>query len=123
MSEEKEKGRLSLKLGRKKLLQQTLPSSKVRQNSTMEAQSQSECPPPFSGLHNLGNTCYLNSVLQVLRFCPGFRSGVEKLISSREEGSESKCSSGGGSLIACLCKVNCLGVQSVRVESSSLTGI
>ena len=34
---------------------------------------------PFVGLNNLGNTCYLNSVLQVLYFCPGFKSGVKHL--------------------------------------------
>uniref|UniRef100_UPI003CE5C931 Ubiquitin carboxyl-terminal hydrolase 1, N-terminal fragment,Ubiquitin carboxyl-terminal hydrolase 1 n=1 Tax=Homo sapiens TaxID=9606 RepID=UPI003CE5C931 len=28
---------------------------------------------------NLGNTCYLNSILQVLYFCPGFKSGVKHL--------------------------------------------
>ncbi|XP_037702195.1 ubiquitin carboxyl-terminal hydrolase 1-like [Choloepus didactylus] len=34
---------------------------------------------PFVGLNNLGNTCYLNSILQVLYFCPGFKSGVKNL--------------------------------------------
>ncbi|XP_043315270.1 LOW QUALITY PROTEIN: ubiquitin carboxyl-terminal hydrolase 1-like [Cervus canadensis] len=34
---------------------------------------------PFVGLNNLGNTCYLNSILQVLYFCPGFKSGVKHL--------------------------------------------
>ncbi|NXK87257.1 UBP1 hydrolase, partial [Formicarius rufipectus] len=34
---------------------------------------------PFVGLNNLGNTCYLNSVLQVLYFCPGFKTGVKHL--------------------------------------------
>ncbi|XP_075901532.1 ubiquitin carboxyl-terminal hydrolase 1 isoform X2 [Nelusetta ayraudi] len=34
---------------------------------------------PFVGLNNLGNTCYLNSVLQVLYSCPGLREGVKKL--------------------------------------------
>lgn len=34
---------------------------------------------PFVGLNNLGNTCYLNSILQVLYYCPGFREGVKKL--------------------------------------------
>ncbi|XP_071493124.1 ubiquitin carboxyl-terminal hydrolase 1-like [Diadema antillarum] len=34
---------------------------------------------PYTGLHNLGNTCYLNSVLQVLRYCPGFSENVERL--------------------------------------------
>ncbi|KAM5256907.1 LOW QUALITY PROTEIN: ubiquitin carboxyl-terminal hydrolase 1 [Ctenodactylus gundi] len=43
---------------------------------------------PFVGLNNLGNTCYLNSILQVLYFCPGFKSGVKHLfniISRRKE--------------------------------------
>ncbi|KAM3915198.1 ubiquitin carboxyl-terminal hydrolase 1 [Leptodactylus fuscus] len=34
---------------------------------------------PFVGLSNLGNTCYLNSVLQVLCYCPGFKNGVRQL--------------------------------------------
>ncbi|RVE73568.1 hypothetical protein OJAV_G00032540 [Oryzias javanicus] len=34
---------------------------------------------PFVGLNNLGNTCYLNSVLQVLHYCPGFREGLKTL--------------------------------------------
>ncbi|KAM3840854.1 ubiquitin carboxyl-terminal hydrolase 1 [Vipera latastei] len=43
---------------------------------------------PFVGLNNLGNTCYLNSILQVLYFCPGFKTGVKQLfniISKRKE--------------------------------------
>ncbi|EHB14658.1 Ubiquitin carboxyl-terminal hydrolase 1 [Heterocephalus glaber] len=43
---------------------------------------------PFVRLNNLGNTCYLNSILQVLYFCPGFKSGVKHLfniISKKKE--------------------------------------
>ncbi|KAM9324126.1 LOW QUALITY PROTEIN: ubiquitin carboxyl-terminal hydrolase 1 [Gastrophryne carolinensis] len=34
---------------------------------------------PFVGFSNLGNTCYLNSILQVLCYCPGFKSGIKEL--------------------------------------------
>ncbi|XP_053325513.1 ubiquitin carboxyl-terminal hydrolase 1 isoform X2 [Spea bombifrons] len=34
---------------------------------------------PFVGFNNLGNTCYLNSILQVLCYCPGFKRGVTHL--------------------------------------------
>ncbi len=38
----------------------------------------------FSGLCNLGNTCYVNSVLQALRFCPGFGAGVMRMESAKQ---------------------------------------
>ncbi|KAG8437102.1 hypothetical protein GDO86_007979 [Hymenochirus boettgeri] len=34
---------------------------------------------PFVGFNNLGNTCYLNSILQVLCYCPGFKIGIKHL--------------------------------------------
>lgn len=43
---------------------------------------------PFVGFNNLGNTCYLNSILQVLCYCPGFKTGVKQLyeiISNKRE--------------------------------------
>ncbi|XP_037530463.1 ubiquitin carboxyl-terminal hydrolase 1 [Nematolebias whitei] len=42
---------------------------------------------PFVGFNNLGNTCYLNSILQVLYYCPGFRDGIKNmfLLSKRED--------------------------------------
>ncbi|XP_030647006.1 LOW QUALITY PROTEIN: ubiquitin carboxyl-terminal hydrolase 1 [Chanos chanos] len=34
---------------------------------------------PFVGFSNLGNTCYLNSILQVLYYCPGFKDAIQTL--------------------------------------------
>ncbi|KAM9797093.1 ubiquitin carboxyl-terminal hydrolase 1 isoform X2 [Syngnathus typhle] len=34
---------------------------------------------PFVGLLNEGNTCYLNSILQVLYHCPGLKEGIKSL--------------------------------------------
>ncbi|KAM9358086.1 ubiquitin carboxyl-terminal hydrolase 1 [Symphorus nematophorus] len=45
---------------------------------------------PFVGLNNLGNTCYLNSVLQVLHYCPGFREGIKKLYDLSKRKDKSK---------------------------------
>lgn len=44
--------------------------------------------PEPSGLNNLGNTCYLNSVVQCMRNIPEFRSGLANL-SSRNDNSHS----------------------------------
>ena len=35
---------------------------------------------PITGLDNLGNTCYANSVFQVLRFTPGFTAGLKHVV-------------------------------------------
>lgn len=104
--EKRPKRQLSLKLGQQKLcftsndskqsksLSQSIstlcdeeapiikkPSNQISNEDThptTQAQQQDNrsTGPQYSGLCNLGNTCYVNSVLQVLRFCPNFSQGV-----------------------------------------------
>ena len=106
--EERPKNRLCLKLGQRKLSfqqQKAQAVTKIQEDSS-KATSESTPPvdngnsndvnstkygqgssasaasreiPPLSGLCNLGNTCYINSLLQVLRFCPQFSEWIEDL--------------------------------------------
>ena len=50
-------------------------------------------PPPYTGVKNLGNTCYANAVLQVLRHCSGFVDSVTSLaddLKKQQKGKNSK---------------------------------
>ncbi|XP_056606244.1 ubiquitin carboxyl-terminal hydrolase 1 [Triplophysa dalaica] len=94
------KSKLSLKFFQKKETKRALDfETPAEENSTVEPEEATNheqvaltsCPPipltcekreslvPFVGLNNLGNTCYLNSILQVLYYCPGFKEAIRSL--------------------------------------------
>ena len=57
----------------------TMSTNRVSK-TTLGVQSETVIPPlPYTGLANLGNTCYLNAVLQILRYCPGFLQSLVNL--------------------------------------------
>ena len=112
MDTERPKARLCLKLGQKKLCfqQQKLQAASKPQevSSNTDTHTESTPPdnntsstsltdelagcsaysrelPPLSGLCNLGNTCYVNCLLQPLRFCPQFSQWVGELHSLCEQ--------------------------------------
>ncbi|XP_038064454.1 ubiquitin carboxyl-terminal hydrolase 1-like isoform X2 [Patiria miniata] len=75
-----------------------LPTAQTSSSRDGQAELVRSPPPPFAGLQNLGNTCYLNSVLQALRFCPGFCQGLCRLASVWERVSteQGRVKEGGG---------------------------
>lgn len=78
---------LSLKQKKLKLLSTpsaTLPpiissSSQPEEIDKVTDETSTSSGLPLSGLCNLGNTCYANCILQVLRFCPHFSAEVARL--------------------------------------------
>lgn len=95
------KNRLSLRFFQKKETKRTLDFAEAPQTESQNVEEKEQevsdqvvpaaqlSPPvccvkkeslvPFVGFSNLGNTCYLNSILQVLCYCPGFKSGIKHL--------------------------------------------
>jgi len=64
--------------------------------SSNGAKSISSTNTSIASLCNLGNTCFLNSVLYTLRFTPGFLHNLHHLVSDLGLGSNSSHSSNGG---------------------------
>ena len=98
-------------------------SPKVQSSGASPAHHQASAPEVpasassawLSGLCNLGNTCYANSILQVLRFCPQFSqkvAGLSELLlkgAAEECGGDEEWQESKGALIIHLHRVNTLG--------------
>uniref|UniRef100_A0AAY4CQD5 Ubiquitin carboxyl-terminal hydrolase n=1 Tax=Denticeps clupeoides TaxID=299321 RepID=A0AAY4CQD5_9TELE len=86
------KSKLSLKFFQKKETKRALDFSETQVEDSCDQSVPALCSPspsgcekkedlvPFVGFNNLGNTCYLNSILQVLYYCPGFKDVIKKLL-------------------------------------------
>lgn len=56
------------------------PSVQDDTSTSLADETEMVTPPlPFAGLANLGNTCYVSAVLQVLRYCPEFLKSLANL--------------------------------------------
>lgn len=51
-----------------------MPSNDAKSDDTAKNDSKTGVRPGITGLENLGNTCYMNSVVQMLSHCSGFQS-------------------------------------------------
>ena len=58
---------------------------------TAEAPEPEVIPPAIASLRNLGNTCFLNSVLQVLRYTPNFIENMNELAHHSKITLKEKC--------------------------------
>ena len=81
--------------------------------------------PPFCALNNLGNTCYVNSVLQMLRYCPGFVDCLKKLsdetVESHRDGERHSRIGNDSSSSGQLCLANKLCEVSLNKEMPVVT--